>query len=106
MKPLWCWRCQQEVPMLDEVEFEEVSNLYRAAFRSSEPTMEARFAPVSQAYERLTGQAGCHPNVVIHHRIAQYGPPCTDCGKPLRTPEARYCAACGKVRQTPGDSSR
>ncbi|MBN8227241.1 hypothetical protein JYK02_06925 [Corallococcus macrosporus] len=92
--------------MLDEVEFEEVSNLYRAAFRSTEPTMEARFASVSQAYERLTGYVGCHPNAVMHHRIAQYGPPCTACGKPLRTPEARYCAACGNVRQPPDASSR
>ncbi|WP_223644759.1 hypothetical protein [Corallococcus sp. EGB] len=92
--------------MLDEEEFEEVSNLYRGAFRSSEPTLEARFAPVSRAYERLTGYAGCHPNVVIHHRIAQYGPPCRACGKPLRTPEARYCAACGTVRQEAVDSSR
>lgn len=95
--------------MLDEAEFEEVSSLYRAAFRSEkpkEPTLEALFAPVSQAYERLTGYAGCHPNAVMHHRIAQYGPPCTACGKPLRTPEARYCAACGKVRHEQGVSSR
>ncbi|WP_208752684.1 hypothetical protein [Corallococcus carmarthensis] len=93
--------------MLDEEEFEEVSTLYRTVFhRSTERTMEAIFAPVSQAYERLTGYAGCHPNTVMHHRIAQYGPPCTACGKPLRTPEARYCAACGKVRQEPAASSR
>ncbi|AFE04691.1 hypothetical protein COCOR_02513 [Corallococcus coralloides DSM 2259] len=95
--------------MLDETEFAEVSSLYRAAFRSEKPkglSLEALFAPVSQAYERLTGYAGRQPNAVIHHRIAQYGPPSTACGNPLRTPEARYCAACGKVRHEQGDSSR
>lgn len=96
--------------MLDEAEFAEVSRLYGEGFhpahkpaaheasREKQHTLEERFAPVSRAYERLTGRAGCHPNAVMHHRLALYGPPCTACGKPLRTPEARLCAACGSPR--------
>ncbi|WP_208726345.1 hypothetical protein [Corallococcus terminator] len=87
--------------MLDEVEFAEVARLYGGAFRTTPPgqhSVNERFAPVTLAYERMTGCVGCHPNAVMHHRISMYGPPCTACGKPLRTPQARYCAACGSTR--------
>jgi hypothetical protein len=47
------------------------------------------------AYERLTGFPETNPEALFHHRVALYGPPCSYCGKPLRTPAARSCAACG-----------
>lgn len=94
--------------MLDEAEFAEVARIYSEGSRPSgkapgeEPlTLDARFASVSHAYERLTGYVGCHHNAVIHHRLSMYGPPCAACGKPLRTPQARMCAACGSPRQLP-----
>ncbi len=98
MKTLWCWRCQQDVPMLDEPEFEVVERLYRDALRPG-PTgsIDERFAPVTAAYERLTGFVNCHHNAVLHHRLSLLGAPCSACGKPLRTPRARHCAACGTV---------
>ena len=40
-------------------------------------------------YERITGFHEGNPNAIWHHRIALYGPPCSHCGKPLRTPKAR-----------------
>lgn len=51
VKTLWCWRCQQDVPMLDEPEFEVVERLYRDALRPG-PTgsIDERFAPVTAAY--------------------------------------------------------
>ncbi|QDE65770.1 MULTISPECIES: hypothetical protein [Myxococcus] len=55
--------------------------------------------PALREYERLTGFRETNINAVLHHRLILFGPPCTTCGKPLRTPQARYCAACGALRQ-------
>lgn len=49
-------------------------------------------------YERLTGFKESNVNALSHHRLNIYGPPCHVCGKPLRTPQARYCAMCGAER--------
>ncbi|MCE9668785.1 hypothetical protein LY474_13255 [Myxococcus stipitatus] len=107
MKVLWCWRCQMEVPMLDEAEFERVAVLYSSAPRRLQASrdqgvpvkdMKALLAPVCDEYERLTGFRETNANAVMHHRLSLYGPPCAACGKPLRTPQARHCAACGVPR--------
>jgi hypothetical protein len=96
--------------MLDEEEFARVAQLYGNGFRSApqqeeeagpptQPlTIEERFAPVSREYARLTGYVGCHPNAVMHHRLSLFGPPCSACNKPLRTPGAKLCAECGAPR--------
>jgi hypothetical protein len=108
MKMMWCWRCKMALPMLDEEEFSIVSNLYSQGTKAtkefrerhniplSEASIEDRFRPVREAYQRLTGWREQPENAVMHHRISIYGPPCTGCGKPLRTPRASFCAACGK----------
>ncbi len=101
MKTLWCWRCQQDMPMLDEDEFGAVAWLYARAFKTtgdSGSSLHSRFEPVRREYERITGFADCHQNAVMHHRLSLLGPPCASCGKPLRTPGARHCAACGAQR--------
>lgn len=49
-------------------------------------------------YERLTGRRETSLDTIRHHRAALYGPPCVHCGKPLRTPRASLCAACGHAR--------
>lgn len=101
MKTLWCWRCQQDMPMLDEAEFASVDRLYSAALRpGGVGSIDARFEPVRREYERLTGFASCHQNAVMHHRLSLLGPPCASCGKPLRTPQARHCAECGVDRHS------
>jgi hypothetical protein len=64
-----------------------------------QPTIDEGFAPVRWEYERMTGMADCHHNAIMHHWIATYGPPCRVCGKPLRTPRARFCASCGERAQ-------
>lgn len=102
--------------MLDEVEWETVAPLLSRMVTDAKGERGANQAaafcdliarhaqPVLDAFERLTGFVETNVNAVAHHRLSLYGPPCSRCGKPLRTPEARLCAACGQssARQTPG----
>jgi hypothetical protein len=101
-----------EIPMLDEEEFTIVAQLYGAAFSATKEfreqhglslgslSIEERFRPALDAYERLTGLRETNANAVMHHRLALFGPPCMACGKPLRSPRARRCMECGKPDPT------
>jgi hypothetical protein len=117
VKIMYCWRCCTDVPMLDETEFAVVEALYfqavttiKANARLQDAGIRAEFImqqyqPVLEAYRRITGQDHTtHPSDLMHHRIAKYGPICVQCGKPLRTPKAKYCAACGADRPNKGES--
>ena len=90
-----------EVPMLDEEEFSIAHQLYGDAFKGLKPglTIEECFQPMLDYYNELTGFGETEPNAIMHHRIAQYGPLCENCGKPYRTPDASFCAACGNKRK-------
>jgi hypothetical protein len=76
--------------MLDEDEFARVIRRFRDGQNDLPLLLEE--------YNHITGFEETNPNAVWHHRIALYGPPCHGCGKPLRTPVARFCAACGAIR--------
>src|SRR5690348_14011371 len=78
MKMLWCWRCKTEMPMLDDDEYGQVMVLL-ATTKGGE-SLNAMFAPMLAEYERITGFREINPNVVFHHRLSQYGPPCRHCG--------------------------
>jgi hypothetical protein len=80
---LYCWRCKMEIPMLDDAE---------AMYIFEPPESERR---ILDRYFEVTGFNEPNQAAVYHHVIAQYGPPCSNCGRPLRTPRARWCAACG-----------
>jgi hypothetical protein len=94
------------MPMLDEEEFAEVLGLYHNAMRDKKRYREQYgvslkdvptgkyFWPMLQRYEELTGFKETNQNVVLHHRLSLYGPPCKNCGKPLRTPRAKLCGSC------------
>jgi hypothetical protein len=106
-----CWRCSLEVPMFDEKEFAVIDSLYVQAVRtikqqgrfhaevSRAAFMQEQYRPMLEAYRRITGEdCTTDPSHLMHHRIAKYGPPYRVCGKPLRTPKASYCPACGADR--------
>ena len=100
MKIQWCWRCGADVPMLDEAEFSKVeessrSESPRATTVGPVRGVAERFEAMLAMYYQLTGLAETNPAAIMHHRLALYGVPCGTCGKPLRTPVARFCAACG-----------
>ncbi|MEO6253767.1 MAG: hypothetical protein ABIO79_10695 [Ferruginibacter sp.] len=99
MEKLWCWRCKMEVGMLNEEEFTIASKLYSNMFnRDGSPDLKTRSKPLLDYYKSVTGEDESNPNAVMHHGIDQYGPPCEKCGKPYRTPQASFCAACGNKR--------
>ena len=81
--------------MLDEAEWAAVVHPHTSS------DLRARQGAILKAYHRLTGFAETNANAVMHHRLIVYGPPCTACGKPLRTPRSRFCAACGLARAEP-----
>jgi hypothetical protein len=83
VKVLYCWRCQMDIPMLEEHEAAYV--LERGEDRDC----------VLRRYFEVTSFEETNANAVWHHVANQYGAPCSSCGKPLRTSRARMCAACG-----------
>jgi hypothetical protein len=58
--------------------------------------LQARREWVVSEYREITGSSETNAEAIMHHRLADYGPPCAACGKPLRTMRASFCAACGK----------
>ena len=105
----YCWRCKIDVPMLTEEEWSLVRpgdviaeiKRYREATGCSlaEANRKGWGQRSLAAYERITGFKESNPHALPHHRISLYGPQCHVCGKPLRTPKAEHCAACGAERR-------
>ena len=80
--------------MLDDVEWIGIQQAWSNAFRN-QGSIEEQFQPLKDLYFNLTGHRETNENAIMHHRISQYGNACERCGKPFRTPEAAFCAACG-----------
>lgn len=68
--------------------------------------LDRRLWHLLAGYALFTGVRETNPNAVWHHIIKLYGPPCPHCGKPLRTPVARWCPACGEWRYGAPESER
>jgi hypothetical protein len=79
--------------MLDDEEYRLVTSLMH---KGKGETLREKFAPMLVEYARITGFNETNPNAIFHHHISIYGPPCSFCGKPLRTPKAKLCAYCMK----------
>lgn len=109
-KTIYCWRCNIDVPMLTEDEWKLVDvktmleqiKQYRKETGASlvEAYRSNTDLPALVAYERITGFRETDANALMHHRLKLYGPACDACGKPLRTPIASFCAACGTKRDS------
>ena len=109
---LYCWRCDMVLPMLDDDEWVQLEPLLANPVERIKSYREAHGVGLREAHEHafdealafynaLTGFNETNANALWHHRLSDYGPPCTHCGKPLRTPRARLCAACGRDREPP-----
>src|SRR5882672_1519400 len=115
MKIMWCWRCKADMPMLDEQEWSRLAPLLSVSLsatkayreRTGSPlqeatdVMRAAYEPARAEYHRITGFREENEVALWHHRISLYGPPCSACGRLLRTPAAKHCAACGAPARGP-----
>ena len=110
MRVLYCWRCGTDAPMIDEREFEAWHSVFERCLFSAkshrnaqgatlpESGIDSFFAEARAFYSETSGAPETHQNEIWHHRLSMFGPPCTGCGKPLRTPQAKLCAECGQTR--------
>jgi hypothetical protein len=111
-KLLYCWRCKMDVPMLDEVEWEQVLPHLAGAVDEIKRYRDAHGVTFAMAkdqvygkgaldqYHQITGFRETNVNAIWHHRISNFGPPCAMCGRPLRTARAKFCAECGGLRNS------
>ncbi len=109
MKNIYCWKCEDFVPMPEGSEYEQYAVKHREclesikAYRSEKgvsledtPREELR-KPAYDLYEKLTGYKPKENTFdhLWHHNTSEYGPKCLGCGKNLRTPKAKLCVECG-----------
>lgn len=97
--------------MLDEAEWAEVEPLLANAIEQIKRYREDYGVPLHEArrdgygkealerYFQITGFRETAADALWHHRLIYYGPPCRKCEKPLRTPKAKFCAACGTTAE-------
>ena len=95
--------------MLEEHEWEQVMSVLRigwlevlnyrkthdATLQEAEDSVRRNHAGALERYFELTGYREMRMDALWHHRLRRFGPPCRACGKPLRTPRAKFCAECG-----------
>lgn len=113
-KPDYVYRVKKAVPLLGEEDWAKIAALLedrgigiRKYLQETSCSLEeaVREEPRGQRalalYERLTGCRLDHPGELFAVRRSYYGALCPECGKPFRTPRARFCAECGYT--LPGD---
>jgi hypothetical protein len=98
------------LPMLTEEEWTDVSSHFGDNIGQIKRYREKHQCSLAEAqqkgfghkalarYAHITGFKETNANALYHHRLSMYGPACHACGKPLRTPRAKGCAACGATR--------
>ena len=93
--------------MLTEPEWAQVHPLLQQAIADVKRYREAHGTSLAESlkpglgdsarakYRELTGYEETNVNAIWHHRLSDFGPPCSKCGELLRTPKASSCTACG-----------
>jgi hypothetical protein len=96
-----------DIPMLEEHEWEDVHPHLLEGIQRIKDFRQKHSASLAEAkgqihgrgalerYFHITGFRETNVNALWHHRACQFGSPCRNCGKPLRTPRAKLCAECG-----------
>jgi hypothetical protein len=97
-----------DVPMLDDAEWEQVVPHLKNAIAQIKDYRRAQNASLAEAkdhgygqgalerYRHITGFRETNVNALWHHRVSQFGPPCSSCGRPLRTTGARFVPNVGR----------
>ena len=89
-----------EFARIGELLSNRISAIKEYRLRTGVSLVEAkRYDPGGQAaldaYEDLCGVKLDNPDDLFFVRFSAYGRLCPQCSKPLRTPKAKLCAACG-----------
>lgn len=105
-RTLYSYRRREEVPLLTEEEFAPIAEILddfpqKIAAMAEERNCTLQEAetllgqPAFEHYKMLTG-IGIYRMLDFYTlRLSSYGRPCPNCGRPFRTPKAKFCAECG-----------
>ncbi len=93
--------------MLNEQEYEELHPIYIKCIEAvkqyrrdtgvalADIPKDILYKPAIDLFRQLTGyEVVDMPHIYQYHRIERYGPPCPNCGKALRTKQAKFCFVC------------
>lgn len=105
MKTYYCWKCQGNLPFLDEKEWIQIEPLIEDAIKEIQEyrmqagcnlsTAQQNVVPlVTKKFEELTGVSNMCYEAICHHRLSKWGDECKKCGHLLRTPKAKFCTSC------------
>jgi DNA-directed RNA polymerase subunit RPC12/RpoP len=106
MKLYYCWKCEKEMPFLEEDEWLQIEPLlrkaaeeikaYRATHQCNLAIARENLEPeATKMFELLTGMPKVHFDIIYHHRLSEWGPECKNCNTLLRSKNASYCTKCG-----------
>ena len=79
------------MPMPDDEEFRQVVSFKDKG--AGQNVWDRMFGAVLREYERITGIHETNSYAIYHHHLSIDRPPCSRCGKPLRTPRAKMCGS-------------
>lgn len=119
----WCPTCAQAVPLLSDVQIQELAALYayvEATLRAFKTATNDRlnyvkepasYAQVAEAYVDMVGgdidlsllplKGKALATHLLTHSQASMGPECDNCGSHLSSEKASFCGACGTLQDVP-----